>query len=160
MVLDTLASLLGEKEPKPNKFTVAMGELIRKAREDQNITQAELAERIYRRRATVADIENGKHEPDASSLALLAGALNKPITYFYPHYLSNHITEDSISSLEQEMLLYFRGIQVEQLERLTINLVKSLSEYDPYETLESIVDTAKSRQEILQELRNKKNKRH
>jgi hypothetical protein len=34
MVLETLVNLLGDKEPKPIKFTIAMGKLIRKAREE------------------------------------------------------------------------------------------------------------------------------
>jgi len=82
MVLETLAILLGDDGQKPNKFTVGMGELIRKAREEASLSQAELAKLVYRRRATTTDIENGKHEPDTSTLALIAAATKKPITFF------------------------------------------------------------------------------
>ncbi len=55
----------------PNKFTIKMGELIRNAREDSGLSQRELAELIYRRQAALSDMENGKMEPNASTLTLL-----------------------------------------------------------------------------------------
>lgn len=44
MVLETIRNLIADKEPMPNKFTIGMGELIRKAREEAGLNQAELAE--------------------------------------------------------------------------------------------------------------------
>ena len=155
MVLEMLANLLGEKEPKPNKFTIAMGELIRKAREEAGLSQADLAEMIYRRRATVTDLESGKHEPDASTLALIGAATNKPIIYFYPRSVSRHLKADDLTSTEQELILQFRQLQLEELERIAINLVSQLAQFDPYEALEGIVDIAKEKSEIREELKHK-----
>ena len=110
MVLDLIAKLISDKEPHPNKFTRAMGKLIQKAREEKGLTQAELAEYIYRRRATVSDIETGKIEPDAGTLALLSAALDKPITYFYPPDLYQELKPEKFTPLEQELLDTFRSI--------------------------------------------------
>lgn len=60
-----------------------MGELIRKAREEAGFSQRELAERIYRCQAALSDMENGKMEPNASTLTLLSHYLNMSITYFF-----------------------------------------------------------------------------
>ncbi len=68
----------------PNRFTIGMGELIRQAREESGFSQRELASKIYRRQAALSDIENGKMEPNTSTLVFLSYNLNKPILYFFP----------------------------------------------------------------------------
>jgi len=98
-----------DKEPIPNNFTIAMGELIRKAREEAGFSQADLAENIYRRRATLSDMENGKVEVSSGTLALLSGALDKPITYFYPAFLYKEPKPEDFSPLEQELLSVFKN---------------------------------------------------
>lgn len=74
----------GDKEYLPNRLTIGMGKLIRQAREESGLTQAEVARRIYRRQASLSNIENGLMEASASTLVYLSGALDKPITYFFP----------------------------------------------------------------------------
>jgi transcriptional regulator with XRE-family HTH domain len=155
MVLETLANLLGDEDQKPNKFTIGMGELIRKAREETGLSQADLAQLVYRRRPTITDIENGKHEVDASTLALIAAAVNKPITYFYPRFLRKHIPAEDLTTTEQELIMQFRKLQLEDLERIAINLVKDLAVFDPYEALENIVDITKEKAGIREELNSK-----
>jgi transcriptional regulator with XRE-family HTH domain len=82
-VLEKLLELFPEQEdPKPNKFTVYMGNAIKEAREEQGLSQEELAKKIYRRRATLSDIENGKSDVDAGTLWLLSAYLKKPLSYF------------------------------------------------------------------------------
>jgi transcriptional regulator with XRE-family HTH domain len=79
MTLEKIRDLIAGKDPAPNKFTVALGELIRKARENDGMSQKELADRIYRRQATLSDLEIGKSEVGTVTLVLLAAALEKPI---------------------------------------------------------------------------------
>jgi transcriptional regulator with XRE-family HTH domain len=55
------------------------------------LTRAELTERVYRRQASVSDIENGKMTVDADTLARLALALSKPISYFFPEWLMERL---------------------------------------------------------------------
>lgn len=128
MVLDKISQLVSDKEPNPNKFTIAVGELIKKAREEKSSSQEELAQKIYRRRATVSDIENGKVEVSSVTLALFAAALDKPITYFYPHFVYIKLKPEEFSPLEEETINIFRKISDEQLQKAAINQIKVLSE--------------------------------
>jgi len=75
--------MLIETEKPPNKYTRAMGGLIRKAREDAGLTQAQLAEKIHRNRLAVSKMENGKVDISAWTIPLLASSLDKPISYFF-----------------------------------------------------------------------------
>ena len=90
----------------PNKFTLKMGELIRKARVEAGFSQRELADQIYRRQAALSDMENGKMEPNASTLVYLAFNLKKPIAYFFPKPYKPDSSLDELSDLEKEILLY------------------------------------------------------
>jgi len=120
-----------DQEPIPNKFTVAMGEKIRAAREEAGLSQAELAEQIFRRRATVSDIENGKSELGAITLSRMAFALDKPITYFFPKFAIREITAEEISPLAKELLMVFKLLYDEKMKSIAVNQIKELSEYKP-----------------------------
>jgi transcriptional regulator with XRE-family HTH domain len=133
--------MLLETEKPPNKQTKAMGELIRKAREEAGLSQEQLAEKIYRRRLAVSEMENGKVEISAWTIPLLAHALNKPITYFYPNHVLKQLTPEELSSLEQELLIHFSNISSDHLREVAIDLVKVVSQFDPKEMLIDRIDT-------------------
>jgi ribosome-binding protein aMBF1 (putative translation factor) len=59
-VNSVFSNMLTETGKTPNKYTIAMGELIRKAREEVGLNQDELAEKIYRKRLAVSQMEMGK----------------------------------------------------------------------------------------------------
>ena len=107
---------------RPNGLTIGMGKRIRKARQELGLSQEELAKRIYRRRPSLSDMENGKMEPDASTLLMLAIALDKPLTYFYPpKYIRGFpSTQDDLSPLEQELIRVFRRLPDETARRIAI----------------------------------------
>ncbi len=111
----------------PNKFTLRMGELIRKAREESGFSQRELAERIYRRQAALSDMENGKMEPNASTLVYLAFNLNKPISYFFPKPFRPDIDIEDLSELEKEILIYARKLNQSDQVKVVAQL-RALSE--------------------------------
>ncbi len=113
----------------PNKFTLSMGELIRKAREEAGYSQRELAERIYRRQAALSDIENGKMEPNASTLVYLAFNLKKPISYFFPKQYKPEIDISELSTLENEILIYLKQLDERDLIKILAQ-VKVLSKLD------------------------------
>ncbi len=95
----------------PNKFTKAVGQLIRNARNEANMSQAELAKLIYRRQAAVSDMENGKMEPTASTLLLMSYALNKPVGYFFPREQGMvEVYEEDLTAIEQELIFHSRRI--------------------------------------------------
>jgi len=84
MNLDKIFDLVADKQSAPNNFTIEMGKKVRAARAEAGITQGALAEMVGRRQATISDIEHGKKEMGLSTLVLIAAALEKPITYFFP----------------------------------------------------------------------------
>lgn len=106
------------KQPLPNKFTKAMGELIRKAREEAGISQSELAEKTCRRQASISDLENGKMEANVTTLVLLSVVLNKPLTYFFPEGWISDVPQEKLSSREQELLIQANRLGEDDLLRL------------------------------------------
>lgn len=115
--------------------------MILKAREEAGLTQADLASKIYRRQATLSDMENGKEEVSSGTLALLAAALEKPITYFYPPFLYQELKPEKFTPLERELLLQFSNIASNHLREVAINLEKVMAQFDPTEMIIDRIDT-------------------
>jgi transcriptional regulator with XRE-family HTH domain len=102
----------------PNKFTLRMGELIREARREAGMTQAELAESTYLRRPSLSAIENGKMIPDAETLLLLAVALNVPLARFFPSRYAPFVCIGDLTPEEQELLQEARRLGPDDLRKL------------------------------------------
>jgi transcriptional regulator with XRE-family HTH domain len=118
-----LRHLLSDQDKRPNKFTRAMGKLIKEAREERGMSQTELSEQVFRRQAAISEMENGKMEPDAITLMRLAAALEKPLTYFFPRPWVRHIPQEDLSPFEQELIMEFRLLpEIEQ--RMIVEEVK------------------------------------
>ncbi|MFW5700535.1 MAG: helix-turn-helix domain-containing protein [Cyclobacteriaceae bacterium] len=147
---------------RPNRFTIYMGEQIRKARLEAGLSQEELAEKIYMRRPTLSDIENGKSEANASTLGLLSFYLKKPLTYFYLPPLYEETVKKDMDELSLEMQMYFEKIYGDELKRLAIELVKQFSEFDPTDlvvnSVELIAGRIEHEEELIQFLKKRSNK--
>jgi transcriptional regulator with XRE-family HTH domain len=152
MVIETIRNLIADKEPTPNKFTITMGELIRKAREESGMSQSELARLIYRRQATLSDMENGKVELSSGTLALLAATLDKPITYFYPPFLYQELKPEKFTPFEQEILTDFNNIWSDHLRKVAIDLVKVIAAIDPIAMIKDKKDVLNAMLEREEEL--------
>jgi transcriptional regulator with XRE-family HTH domain len=144
--------MIPETGPTPNKYTKYMGEMIRKAREDMGVSQEELAEKIYRKRLAVSEMENGKVEISAWTLPYLCAVLKKPLSYFYPPSMKEDIPEESLRPQEHEMVSYFREIRDEHLEKVAIDLVKVISDFDPVDMLWDFVDITIDQKERNKEI--------
>ena len=120
-LLDSLLEKLSAGD-LPNKFTLSMGELIRVARKETGFSQRELAELINRRQAALSDIENGKMEPNASTLTILSYHLNKPISYFFPNRYTPEKNLDEFSDLEKEIIIYIKKIDQDDKIRILAHL--------------------------------------
>jgi len=146
----------------PNKHTIAMGELIRKAREEAGLSQEELAREIYRKRLAVSEMENGKVEINAWVLPYLSTTLKKPIAYFFPSIDKNEPEEGDLTDLEKELIINFREVWYEELQRVGIELIKSLGTFDPYKHIVSSMnefeDRLRFRKDYLEKFGMKKKK--
>ena len=152
MVIDQIVDLFKEYGTRPNKFTLYMGEQIRNARLEAGLSQEDLAEKIYMRRPTLTDIENGKSEPNASSLGLITFYLKKPLSYFYPPQLIEIVGSKSMDDLSIELQMYFEQIYGEELKRLAIDLIKQFAEFDPTELVVNSAELIAGRIEHDEEL--------
>jgi len=153
MPFEKFLDFLDYREPRPNKFTIYLGNQIQKARLEAGLSQEELSNYIYKRRATVSDIENGKGEVDASTLALLAHILNKPLGYFYPPYLYQELKQEDLSPLENELLIYFRQIVDNSLQEAVIKQVKVIGDLDLKELVLNLTSEIAARIENDEEIR-------
>jgi transcriptional regulator with XRE-family HTH domain len=153
MDIEALRRLISDKDPTPNKFTIRMGELIRVAREEKGISQSELAKRVYRRQGTISDWENGKTEVGTGALILLAAVLDKPITYFFQKPILINLVNEKQTALEEELLLHFRRIWDDELQKVAINQIKILGEFDPEEMIINSLDIIAERIEMKEELK-------
>lgn len=127
-MVDLLEMLRSDKPNLPNKFTIALGELIRKARVDADISQAELAQKAYINQAAISRIESGKRSVSLEELIYLGAALNKPIQYFFSMKFLNPIEDTSLSILEQELLLSARRLNENDLKKIIaqINAINNM----------------------------------
>jgi transcriptional regulator with XRE-family HTH domain len=118
-MLSDFLDRLTVKGDVPNKFTIGMGELIRQARLEAKMSQAELAEKAYFRQAAISQVETGKREVSSTDLLYLSFALNKPIIYFFPKWLMLEKTDEKdLDPLEKELLLHIRQLEDDDLRRL------------------------------------------
>ena len=128
-----MSSDISPKSPLPTLFTEAVGKRIREARESHGMSQMKLAERIERRQATVSDMENGRMQPDATTLVMLAQVLEKPVTYFFPAPWGPRVARGDLSYDEQALLLEFRRLQHDEHRQIAVALVAALAGFTPPE---------------------------
>ena len=153
MVLDKILSLFpDEKGTRPNKFTIYMGEKIRTARLEAGFSQEELADKIYLRRPTLSNIENGKSEPNASTLGLLTYYLKKPLNYFFSPLLYEETVINDMDELSLEMQMHFDQIYDEELQKLLIKIAKQFAQFDPTDLVVNLAPKITARLENEEEL--------
>jgi transcriptional regulator with XRE-family HTH domain len=103
----------------PNEFTKAIGDLVREARKDVGISQADLAELMMTRQATISDIENGKVEINLSQLLQLSQALEKPIDFFIPEWTIQRFKTDTLTPELQILIISAKKLSKEDVQKLT-----------------------------------------
>ncbi len=124
-----LKKLMQNELTIPNEFTIEMGKLIRAAREEEGLSQTELAEKLSKRQATISDFENGKIEIGILTLVQLAIVFGKPISYFIPEMTFLVSISDIHNKWEEEALALFRSMEYEGDPHLALRLLKTLNEY-------------------------------
>lgn len=125
-----LEALRGEGPILPNSFTIKLGELIRDARQEAKLTQAELAERVYLRQSSISNIEKGLRAVSTEELLYMIFALDKPVSYFFPPQVTQELAEADLTVLEKELLLQARRLDRDDLRRL-IAQARALADLGP-----------------------------
>lgn len=124
-----LEKLMGNKLSIPNEFTLEVGQLIKAAREEEGLSQTELAEKLSKRQATISDFENGKIEIGILTLVQLAIVFGKPISYFIPDMTFLVSISDIHNKLEEEALALFRDIEHVGDPQLALKILQTLDDY-------------------------------
>lgn len=124
MFKNLLDEILGIKDPLPNKFTIRMGELVRKARIDSGLKQNDLAKNLYISQAAISEIENGKREISSRELLSLSHFLEKPLYYFFHENFTKYIYDDP--PLIQELIIQANRLSKNDLNK-AIAIIKALS---------------------------------
>lgn len=124
---DNLADLIFDRLKKE------IGNQIRKAREELNMSQAELAEKLDRRQAYISDLETGKTEPSITTLISLASLLQKPLVYFIPIGFRDptgySLEVGTLSAEESSLIKKIRSSSSVMDYRLAIYLVDAVARY-------------------------------
>jgi len=89
-------------DDRANKY---IREKIREARTEANESQDDLARILNKSRVTISDMERGRVVVSASDILLIALALEKPISYFFPPQAS--YPKDELTPLHEELLSTF-----------------------------------------------------
>ncbi|MBV6449718.1 MAG: hypothetical protein MHPDNHAH_00431 [Anaerolineales bacterium] len=148
--------LYSEQRILPNKFTVAVGELIRKARLEAKLSQEDLAEQAYLKQSSISKIEAGVRSLSIEDLLYLSFSLNKPVTYFFPKKFLEELGTDEHAMLEDELLLQSRRLGKDDLERL-IAQARGLADFQKQKVREAFGKKSEKREaEIPAISRNKK----
>lgn len=97
---------------------------LRQAREDAQLSQAEVGERFGATQVTISDLERGRTRANAADLFRLAGVLGKPVTYFLP------IEEESdLAGDELRLLTVFREFSPKWREAVLTSVESQLDLY-------------------------------
>lgn len=98
-----------------------LGEKIKTARKNKNITQKQLADKIGVVHNSISDWENNKNKPDLDTISLLCGVLG--IT---PNYLLS-VTSEEISPSEKKFMEKYRDLDPFGKETVDITLDRETS---------------------------------
>lgn len=142
--------------PNPNnRYNNFIRKRIKEARDDLKMTQEELAEKIFKSRVQISDLERGRTEISASELIFISLALHKPIMYFYPFKTQ---TDNELGEEEQELIHHFRGIRNGAMQKYAIKVVRELADAAYEAQIQEIV-REQDEEELAEEVKLRKKKK-
>ena len=86
-----------------------VGNQIKKYRQSINLTQEELAEKIYVTRQTVSNWENGKNYPDLNSLIMLCDLLDISLDILVKGdviEMKKQVVQDDVRKFKRDMVIF------------------------------------------------------
>lgn len=135
------------KRSEVDKWDAWIGEKIREAREEANLTQAELGKMVYKSQGNISDYEAGRHRITAIDLMLIAHAVGKPADFFVPHPFYAPKNYADLSLKEQELIHYIQTIGGEDRENKVIELLLEQAKRLANLIIDTDVDAMKAERE-------------
>lgn len=105
----------------------SIGKHIKEQRKKKNMSQDDLAAKIFTTRQTISNYENGKSNPDIETLEKLAKALNTDITK-YEDYIGENAKEEYVNKMGMDEGIFPQSIT----EKMQINDYKMVY-YNPWD---------------------------
>jgi transcriptional regulator with XRE-family HTH domain len=102
---------------------------IKQYREEAGVTQAELGSVLGKSNSNISDIERGRLEISASELGIIAEALKRPVSYFYPFRAVRLRSDDELRATEDRMITAMRLIPYMALEEQIVEFVEGIAEW-------------------------------
>jgi transcriptional regulator with XRE-family HTH domain len=121
-----LDSPIMKSEGRQKEIRMNISNQIKNYRKQNNLSQEELAEKIYVSRQTISNWETGKSYPDVHNLILLSTLYEISIDELIKgdvEIMKEKITSNELQSLSKKMMLFFF------LMFVTLPLVKNYSDY-------------------------------
>ena len=108
-------------DPREKKVTVSLGEMIRRVREESNLSLRELARIAGVSPAAIQKVENNNVSPTVGTLFQIARGLNKTVSFFLGEEPGGHTTEVSFVPRGKRTLLK-TGRSSLRIERMVDNI--------------------------------------
>ena len=125
----------GKKKEQEDPITYYVRNRIREARAQSGMSQADLAKFVYKSGSAVSDIERGRVQVSVNDLALIAAAVEKPASFFFPPNVRG-AEQGTLEPDEQELVQHYRQLgNNTALKKLARRRVKELAdlEFETYE---------------------------
>lgn len=119
-----------QSEDLPNRITLTVGQKIKQAREELGLNQKSLAEDAYINVSTLSKYEQGTKTLTITELIYLAGALRKPLTFFFPEEIVQRLDAPYLTTAEVELLRLFRELSAGEQTRIFATIRSWLQIYD------------------------------
>ena len=98
---------------------------IKEARDDVEMTQGELAQKVGRTQAYFSKLEGGELVPSVIELLGIAQFTGKPIEFFLPIQYED---EETLTGKEWQLVAHFRRIEDERDREIAISTVKAFGQ--------------------------------
>jgi len=113
---------------------------VKEARLERGMSQDDLALYLGKTRVAISNLERGQAQVNAGDLAILAKALEKPISYFYPEDVAGPTARD-LSPTEKGLVQSFRGIRNRTLQEVAVKQVQYMLEVEVDPTIKKWMDS-------------------
>jgi transcriptional regulator with XRE-family HTH domain len=125
----TLFSIRGEKFNEQGiQILEHIKEQAKKAREETELSQRELSNKVNRSKSFISKMEKGDVVPSVTDLLAMSIILEKPLKYFIPDFAYYKDAGEEVNGEEWELLKAFRRIHGKEVKRIAIRTIGELGQ--------------------------------
>lgn len=112
------------KKSEVDKWDKLIGQRINMARQEADLTQAQLAEMVYKSQGNISDYEAGRHRISAIDLMMIAHAVEQPPEFFVPHPFYASRKKSDLTPKQRRLIHFIQKIgDEERIDKVTDMLI-------------------------------------